>query len=254
MLAFFLDPCLSIAVCTYFLLGGSLLYIGVQRLAKLPEWGFWKCVGIYALADLVGIGVGIAAMTASDTLQNRNLFYLWNVGVRLAVTWVILALLLRSSIKQTILAWLPTILVGGLSVLFLSPHTCARELAKRVVCQTNLKGIGTAIILYHANNQDEYPPSFKSLQSDDMRLSCPSSDSEENIDYFYMPPPQLPGHNPIIACDYLDTHPDGFRNVLHADGSVQEMTEDVFQQELAKFENAAFAEALKAAEQVRAVE
>ncbi len=251
-----LEPEILYAGLVYVFFCGVLLWVGARYLAKLPKVKLWKCVVKYALADLLGCLVGLIVWWKIGFLSNHG-FLLGGVLVRIAGTWAMLALSLKTSLKKAVLAWLPTILVGCLSVLFLGVLVPSiirtRILAKRAVCQTNLKGIGTAIILYHANNQDEYPPSFKSLQSDDMMFSCPSSDSDESIDYFYMPPPQLPGHNPIIACDYLDTHPDGIRNILYADGSIGDMTEDFFQQELAKPINAAFAEALKAAEQARAV-
>ena len=135
----------------------------------------------------------------------------------------------------------------------------ARELSVRPVCLANLNGTGKGIIIYMADNEDAVPTIQDLIDAryiSERMFKCPSSgDSERKFDYFYLPsemyydetPPDAPPPA-IVACDYQENHNGEYRSVLYADCHVEGMSEEQFQQTLAQPQNAAFAEALRAAE------
>ena len=244
----------------YVFFGGALLWVGARYLAKLPKVKLWKCVWIYLLADLLGCLVGIAIWIGIGTHSSSG-FMIGCLGIRLAVTWTILSLLLKTSFLKAIGAWLPTILVGCFSFALLgtmSPDDPekSREWARIRICNSMLKGISTAIYYYREENEGQYPSDLESLLDLPRdNLSCTSDDWNQPTSYFYLPPAEVVDtKNTIMVCDYQGNHVQERRNVLCLDGYTKTLTEDQFQQELGKPINAAFAEALKAAEKLRAIE
>ena len=82
----------------------------------------------------------------------------------------------------------------------------ARELAKRSVCGSNMKNIGTAMVMYSTGNRGVCPPNVEAIviagQSPDLFI-CPSSGTEGLEDMGFDPEsntlnPDLDGH-----CDYV---------------------------------------------------
>ena len=133
----------------------------------------------------------------------------------------------------------------------------AKEQAKQLLCQANLHGIGTSIIIYSSENNDTYPPNLEMMISNsempEALLKCPSAKSDRDCDYFYSPPAKkttdvMDFQNTIMACDLKGNHSGKGRNVLFTDGHGQWMTEDEFQTALQQSYNATFAKALREAE------
>ena len=129
----------------------------------------------------------------------------------------------------------------------------AQELARRTMCGTNLKTIGTNLALYLADYGDKVPPDVDTLirlqgVSADV-LECPSADTSRSPSIFVLFPASadVPSRS-LVACDYRGSHGNDGRNVLLFTGTVAFMKEPDFQAELAKPENAAFAAALRAKE------
>ena len=126
-----------------------------------------------------------------------------------------------------------------------------RKLAQRVQCASQLNGIGMAIRMYSAENDDVLPPTLQHLidagQADEKHFICPSTGHSRPFDYFYLPVSLHADTNTIIACDLKGNHKEG-RNVLFFDGAVQWMTNEQFGAALAEEQNAAFDKALRKAE------
>ncbi len=127
----------------------------------------------------------------------------------------------------------------------------ARELAKRSVCGSNLKNLGTASVMYYTGNNDVYPPTLQHLIDaaghSEYLLQCPS-EKTDRVDYFYMQASYRDPGNTIIACDYMDNHRGERRNVLFLDSHVERYDEVSFQRLLTESQNLKFAEKLRAAE------
>ena len=75
------------------------------------------------------------------------------------------------------------------AVLFFGPFHHgghSRELAKRVVCMTNLRGVGIGVALYHVDHNDLDPVDWGELLNSDYfepeMLVCPSSGTERSVD------------------------------------------------------------------------
>ena len=84
-------------------------------------------------------------------------------------------------------------------------------------------------------------------------LRCPSvRDSGRASDYFYAPPGKDTGGRAIIACDFKGNHRHRRgRHVLYRHSHVTWMGPKDFAAELAKPQNAAFARALREAEEAQ---
>lgn len=112
----------------------------------------------------------------------------------------------------------------------------AREMAKRVQCSTQLRGVGTAIMLYQNDFRGKNPARLEDLiKTEDLVpkiFLCPSTkDNGGQMSYVYRgsdlneeAAPQM-----VLAYDKRDNHQGEARNVLFADGHVQKMTEQEFQ-------------------------
>ena len=131
----------------------------------------------------------------------------------------------------------------------------AREIAQMSMCGANMNGVGMGVIMYQAEHEDAPPPDLQTMidmgSISKELLTCPSAKGKHpQPHYFYFPPSGsgVPGTT-FIMCDLKGNHPRDGRNVLTYGASVQKFrTEALFQQALARPENAAFAAALKKAD------
>ncbi len=97
----------------------------------------------------------------------------------------------------------------------------ARELSKRLVCQSNLRGIGTTMLIY----QDEFPgqgvaPLTLFVQSGDIapqQLICPSSGLTTS-NYVVLPLPPNADGTVVWAYEPASNHGGEGGNVVFADG------------------------------------
>ena len=188
---------------------------------------FIPCLGV--VCGIIGIIFGIVAL--SKNLGGKGL------AIGGIVTGVVGILLV-----QVIL----------MTAMILPALGRARGLAKQACCEVNLDGIGKAMQIYSANNNDKYPPNLQVLLDENLitpnLLKCLSADSDRECDYAYLLPADDATDKTILACDLKDNHSEG-RNVLYADFSVSWLDEETFQEELRQPWNAAFAEVLKRAEE-----
>ena len=116
----------------------------------------------------------------------------------------------------------------------------ARELAKRVQCQSNLAVIGRSIAMYQGEYGDKNPGQLEDLiiaeNLPPKSLVCPSSDDEPGqCSYIYRGEDltSSASGDMILAYDKFENHNGECRNVLFASFAVKRMTEDVFQQAIA---------------------
>jgi prepilin-type processing-associated H-X9-DG protein len=252
--------------------GGALLFVGGRYIVKSPKATYWRSVGTAVLAAIAS-GIILALAFA---LSYKLLGPLGFVGVLagaaagLLVTWLIIMAMFAVSFGKAILAWLPTLalaiislpIIGFLAAVLVPALTMAQEQSKRAACMSNLRIIGSAVMMYRAENNN-WPAGLTALPAGSIGLIgstkvfvCPwrmhssggSRPAGRTCDYFYCPPPSNAAPQTIVACDFGGNHGDGSRNVLYADGSVRRMSAGEFQAELAKPENASFAAALWQAE------
>ncbi|MBN1555457.1 MAG: hypothetical protein JXA11_11985 [Phycisphaerae bacterium] len=171
----------------------------------------------------------------------------------LVVTFILFSL---SSKRKSIISTKPRSLIvfGKLVILFflfgaliLPSVNRARVLELCAVCKTRLKGLGTAIELYHQTNK-AYPPSPKEMIKEGFasikNFKCPLDTQDREISYFYLPPLETDDGETFVMCDYKDNH-ENKRFILAKAGHVVEYSEEEFQAELKKPHNTRFAEALK---------
>ncbi len=126
--------------------------------------------------------------------------------------------------------------VGAMGVSILMPALGrARELAKRIQCGANLKGIGSSIAIYQNENKKKCPPSLeelvKAVELHPMMLICPSSKDEEGgCSYIYRGSDLTSeaGAQMILAYDKYENHDGEVRNVLFGDMHVDKLEEDEF--------------------------
>lgn len=124
-----------------------------------------------------------------------------------------------------------------------------QNLARRTAYAANLHLIDKAILIYEEDNAGAPPVSLSALVpgciSNPAKLHCPYPKDPAQSDYFYFAPPK--DSQPLLmGCESTKNH--DLRNVLTSDGQIGSMSEAEFQQELAKPENAAFAEAFRRAQ------
>lgn len=114
--------------------------------------------------------------------------------------------------------------------------TRSRERSKRLICCSNIKGIGTSCLIYANEHGDAYPPSLQTLiDSGDitaLQLLCPSSDKKKSdieLDaegcYIYIPG-QGSSDDPtnVLAYERKDNHGGEGAHVLFNDGRVEFFT------------------------------
>jgi len=140
-----------------------------------------------------------------------------------------------------------------LTSLLLPTLSRSRSLARRAVSAANLNQIGKASEMYQAN-YDVPAPTLQHLVDEGLvgakSLKYPGAGTGRDSDYLYEPPPpEVDLSVPIlVACELKGDYTDDGRNVLYNASAVKWLSSDAFAAELAKPENAAFAAALKAAE------
>jgi prepilin-type processing-associated H-X9-DG protein len=119
-----------------------------------------------------------------------------------------------------------------MAALLLPAINQARERARSVNCQANLKQIGIACNQYADNHGGQFPESLDELVSSQMLSSntvhCPSALSTGGLSYTY-----CRGFTPkniyrMLAFDVDGNHRNGGRNVLFCDGHVEWMTDVKF--------------------------
>ena len=116
----------------------------------------------------------------------------------------------------------------------------ARAQARKSVCSTNLRAIGTAIALYQNDEkEDRNPPDLQTLiaAADIPRqiLVCPCGGNNKGCPYIYRGSDLAAksSSSMIVAHDAAGNHPGGRRNVLFADFHVEQMAESEFAEAIA---------------------
>ncbi|MBN2589295.1 MAG: hypothetical protein JXA96_05510 [Sedimentisphaerales bacterium] len=112
-----------------------------------------------------------------------------------------------------------------------------QDKAYRLVCATNLSGIGKAILIYANDNDDNLPPNLEILTSTvempPKGLICPSTGQKDS--YIYRGAGLTTSDEPgmVLAYDKKGNH-EGGRNVLFLDSHVDWVTEERFQEYIRK--------------------
>lgn len=179
-----------------------------------------------------------------------------------ALVLAIVALACRTTTKGRAIA---AIIIAALLpiVAFLAPPH-SREMASRALCKTNLKAIASAMVSYEQANDGAAASTLDAMlttpQLLEKHLQCPTVELRtqptalgDKPDYFYMPPPKDAPGGALVACDYVGNH-DDVRNCLFADRSIKQLGLPKFAEVLSEPQNAAFAAALREAEEKRAAE
>lgn len=122
----------------------------------------------------------------------------------------------------------------------------AREITKRAVSASNLRGIGQAAMVYAFDNGKVFPPNFQTLITDGTctprQLINPSSGRTAGCDYYYVT--GLTSDDPrdwIVAYEDPNQHQGEGANVLYVDGTVQFLKEKPggqFAKEIGRFKAA----------------
>ena len=140
------------------------------------------------------------------------------------------------------------IIVPVVLILVLLPaQSRAREITKRAIDATNLRGIGQAMMVYAADNQNAFPPDLQTLIVEGTctprQFIDPSSGHQPPAcDYFYVA--GLTSKDPadwIIAYSDPNYHSGEGANVLYVNGTVQFMKDkpsETFKLEIDKFKAA----------------
>lgn len=217
---------------------GSRAMAGASLGLGIAAW--IPCLGV--ITGIIGIILGIVALAKRKAGQGMAI-----AGIGAGAFGIL--------IGQTIGLVLVTILVPVVMV--------AMDKSQRTVCQSNVRVIGKSISMYDQDH-GKYPPDLGELVSEGLitegTFRCPGASEgtarslplkdggEITSNYFYLPPPADANPKTIILCDYEENHMDG-RTVLYFDGTVQFLKEEVFNRQLDLPQNAAFAEALREADQ-----
>ncbi len=134
------------------------------------------------------------------------------------------------------------ILLLPLMIAILLPSLArAREIAKRAVCSSHLRGIGQSVMVYAYDYNEYFPAGFQTLIREGMCTSqqfvCPSSASTApTCDYYYVT--DLTRSDPpdwILAFEDPSNHGGEGANVLYLDGQVNFEKEPQFEQILDQF-------------------
>jgi hypothetical protein len=242
---------------------GTMLFIGGRYIAKSPKATYGWSILTHILSGLggflaMGIVIFLGAMLSEvvDSPGPVIISVALSLVASLFVVWWIIQAMFKVSFGKAVLAWLPMfglqfVLTGPLMVSILLPSVNrARELAKRAVCKTRLKGLGTALELY-CQCEEAYPSDLKDLVEENYCSSkqfiCPSAGNSKEISYFFLSPKKTDAGPTFVMCDYKGNH-ENLRNVLLKSGVVKEFSEEAFQAELSQPYNARFAAAIKKAE------
>lgn len=108
----------------------------------------------------------------------------------------------------------------------------AREKAKRISCQSNMKQINMALQLYAGDFDDAFPPNLRTLRdtdylADQQIYRCPSRTrpNPEFSDYRYFGNGRKRNEPPFpILRDQKKNHPGKYENLLYSDGRVASET------------------------------
>ena len=116
------------------------------------------------------------------------------------------------------------LLTPMMAAIMLPSLSRARELSKRLVCASNLKGIGTILLIYENDHPGQGAPTLDDLvaQGDLVpdQLVCPSS-GLNTTNYVIVPGAVGSGdRNAIMAYEPKSNHGDEGGNILFADGHV----------------------------------
>lgn len=124
---------------------------------------------------------------------------------------------------------------------------------RQSVCMSNLKQIGVALRQWAAAHKGKIPETLQQLVDAEIivprLLTCPLTSDDRACDYFFVPySPGRAAPDRIVACD-LDPHggPGGRRVVLFADGHVEAVPPDEFDERLASKANRTVAPIFRAA-------
>ena len=149
------------------------------------------------------------------------------------------------------------ILIGAITmigqpVLLVPALSRAVELANQASCKANLKGIGRAVAMYQTENRSQYPENIEALIEKGLvtadAFNCPSVKAPgRQRSYFHFFPKRSGDArgSTFMICDLKGNHPDG-RAVANVSGQVFFLSEEEFQSQLTRPENADFARAMKA--------
>jgi len=117
----------------------------------------------------------------------------------------------------------------------------AREMANRVKCASQLRGLGNAIAMYNNDFNGRNPKTLQELtETEDVHpkaFVCPSSDDEiGQCSYIYRGADlnDSVDSQMIVAYDKYDNHDGEARNVLFAGGYVERVEEEAFQELIRK--------------------
>jgi prepilin-type processing-associated H-X9-DG protein len=127
--------------------------------------------------------------------------------------------------------------------ILLPSFTQARILAKRAVSAANLRGVGTALLVY-SSNHGQPPSTLSALVAEGLvapaQLQNPLSDGRRTCDYFYVriDPEATPDPRWIAAYDDASDHNGEGANVLYFDGRVDFVMEPLFSADLTGFTSA----------------
>lgn len=254
------DLSLMIAFVMTWLFGCAVLLARVRTIDKASAIRFvWALLAtfifsvVWFAAFLIMIHVGDFLPQKMHFRRPEFTFALIGLIVGLLATWLTIKIIFKQSFRKAFNIWLSVLvlqIVVSIPLLLMSESGRPRELAKRAVCKTHLKGLGTAMELYHQECK-VYPPTPKELVEEGYASSknfqCPSDIQHREMAYFYLPPLETDNGETFVMCDWKGNH-ENVRNILRKDGNVQEFSEEAFQADLAKPYNARFAEALRKAE------
>ena len=168
------------------------------------------------LTAIIGLILGVIALISMGK-QPRQLR-----GRGLAIAGVVV-----SSVSFFVIILWITILVPAFGR--------ANELAHRIHCASQLKGIGNAITLYQNDYSDKNPPDFKTLVDicdvhPNSFLCISSSDQPGDISYIYRGADldATASSDMVLIYEPLSNHQDECSNVLFADGHVKRVEAEDF--------------------------
>ena len=221
-----------------------------QRLTYAPQVKRTSFFSLSCRTDEIAISLVIFSLLFTGLMEA--------LGLSMAIIAVIVGIISLFCKRSRKVLSIIAIIVGSListvlTYAIVNSDGRSRELARQAVCQSNLNTIGKGIILYQSDNADTSPPNLNVLVAGGMvpakTLICPATDQHQPRGYFYLARPAETKPNGLVACDWAGNHPDGRRCVLYSYGNVSALRPAEFAAELAKSENAAFAQALQRAEQ-----